>query len=549
MTTSTTQKNNRQNNRKTGTEPASRTGQDAKTGAEVTEPATQPRNAPVSEWEVGTTVHVAPDTLLIERNIRDAQPDKDLIDSVREFGVLEPVSVVITTDGDALLVRRGHRRTLAAIAASRATIPAYIAGIDSLAKDAEVERVVTQREENTRRIGLTTGDEVRYVETLAGMGLSAAQIAKRGKVKRADVDNALVVIGSDLARKAADRYESLTLDQIATVAEFENDPETVKALIAGAATRQFEHVAQRARNDRAEAQFKAALVAALEAEGVRVVERPDTAGALDRYKPTIDGEVFTADTHRQCPGHIAWLGTDWVTVGKDGNPVIEPDEPTEPEGGWASEEDEEAAWAAYDAAEEKAYEEARRVNRPVAVYGCENPTGHGHIDRHGVSSYSPAKTKAADMTDDEREEARKARALVIENNKAWDAAETVRREWVKATFGARKSAPKGAAAFLAIALADDTYTVNNPGHGALSISAEWIGDRAKIATQAAKATEGRALVLALVQILAAYESHMTRDEWRRDGTTTATGRYLRFIESCGYPLSDVEKYATSKKTA
>jgi hypothetical protein len=68
-------------------------------------------------------------------------------------------------------------------------------------------------------------------------------------MKRPQVDQALAVTKSDLAKAASVRYE-LTIDQAAGVAEFENDPDTVKALVAAAKTGQFDHVLERARQER-----------------------------------------------------------------------------------------------------------------------------------------------------------------------------------------------------------------------------------------------------------------------------------------------------------
>jgi ParB family chromosome partitioning protein len=105
------------------------------------------------------------------------------------------------------------------------------------------------------------------IDQLAAFGISPPQITKRLKTRRADVDAAITISRSDLAKAATARYDWLTLDHAATVAEFEGQPDTVTALIAVAKTGQFDHVAQRARDDRAEATAGAALVAELAAVG------------------------------------------------------------------------------------------------------------------------------------------------------------------------------------------------------------------------------------------------------------------------------------------
>lgn len=510
----------------------------------------------MTTYQAETTVHVDPATLLMTRNIREAQPDPHLIKSVKDLGVIEPVVAVLTNDG-ALLVRTGHRRTLAAIEAGRTTVPVYIAGTDSTEKADEIVRVIAQRDENTHRAGLTTAEEVGVIETLTGLGLSAAQIAKRARIKRADVDTAQRVTDSKIARKALDRYESLTLDQAATVAEFEDDPETVKALVVAAHEGNFEHTAQRARDDRDREHAKTQVLASLEAAGITVIDRPgydDKTTKELRYLAVseTDRARLTLETHTECPGHVAWLDSDWIEVGVDGNPIEYPDEPDveEPEG------DDEIAYEAYEALWEVYNDEcarlrrnARRVQRPVPAYGCQGWKQRGHADPYG-SGASTTKPKASDMSDAEREAAKAARKLVVENNKAWAAAQPVRRAWL-ATFAKSKTAPKGTAAFIATALSLDSRVLNSVG--ANHLAADWLGKKADQygradLSPAKSATDQRALVLALVQVLAGYEDDLMDHTWRNDGTHNAAGRYLRFIKTCGYGLSDVETYAMSKDT-
>lgn len=503
----------------------------------------------VEQYEVGTIVHVAPESLLMTKNIRDAKPSPALVKSVAEVGILQPIVTVITTNSQgapALLVRFGHRRTLAAIEA-KTTAPVYIAGVDGEAKTDEILRVIAQRDENTHRDGLTTADELTVVETLTGLGLSAAQITKQARMKRTDVDAALAVSESKLARGASQRYEALTLDQLAVVAEFEDDTDTVKTLIAAASTGQFDHVAQRVRTDREKARAQAEMTESLTATGARVIDRPPYGSPVkplgDLKADTKATETLTPETHAECPGHVAWIAWDWQRVDKQGQPIIEPDEP----GPDATE----AEWEAYEAECDKTTAASRSVQVPVAVYGCEDPTKHGHVDRYGSSGSSP-KPKAAEMSEAEREAAKKARALVIENNRAWEAAETVRREWLS-EFAKRKTPPKGTGAFLATALCRDAHAVNNTGGNALA--ADWLANTKHTGygrvdlSPARTATENRALVTALVQVLGGYEASLTRDSWRHNGTNNSTGRYLRFLQDCGYNLSDVERFAISKTTA
>ena len=121
-------------------------------------------------------------------------------------------------------VRFGHRRTLAAIEADLATVPVEIVGDEATDDAGEIERILTQHAENAHRTALTDSEQLGVIEQLDAFGMSAAQIAKRTKIKRDTVNTALVVAKSDLAKAASDRYDFLTLEQAAAVAEFDDDP-------------------------------------------------------------------------------------------------------------------------------------------------------------------------------------------------------------------------------------------------------------------------------------------------------------------------------------
>jgi ParB family chromosome partitioning protein len=151
----------------------------------------------------------------------------------------------------------------------------------------------------------------------------------------------------------------------------------------------------------------------------------------------------------------------------------------------------------------------------------------------------------AEMSEEEREAARAQRHDVIESNKAWASAETVRRDWLR-TFVARKTAPKGTAAFLAAALAHDAETVASVGGNHLAADllgcdATGYGRSSGLAALVAEANDARAQVLALAQVLAAHEDSTDRGDWRHIRPHVA--RYLRFIEKQGYTLSTVERRA------
>lgn len=493
-----------------------------------------------------TLQNVDPRTLLIQRNIRKGKPDQALVDSIRAVGVLEPITVVETPSGD-LLVRYGERRTLAAIEAGQALVPVINRGQDGEDNVDEINRIITQRDENNCRQGLTAAEDVDSLAQMSAFGLSAEEISKTARAPRAQVDAALAVSVSKLASAVAERHADLTLDQLAAVAEFEQDPETVKGLMAAVPSGRFEHALQSARDKRDIDEAKTLLTADLEAKGIRVVPDPGWSGtgptALERLKASAKSTAaFLPESHQDCPGHVAWLGIRWEIV-IDGDENVElPQEPDE--------DADEETWEAYEAACEEHEGLRRNVQRPYVIYGCANPAGNGHVDRYGGSKSS--KPKAAELSDEEREAAKAARRLVIDNNKAWASSTTVRQNWIKKWAGA-KTEPQGTGRFLATALAKDCDVIT--GWGSRQLAASWLtskkGDSfARPDLSPAKTTtEARCTVIALVQVIAGYEDSLMDNSWRNDGTNNACGRYLRFLASIGYTLSDVEEYAISSKTA
>ncbi|MGL5858781.1 MAG: ParB/RepB/Spo0J family partition protein [Angustibacter sp.] len=454
-----------------------------------------------------TLVQVDPAAAVVGLNVRsEANLTADFVSSIRELGVLEPVVGHYDEQGQ-FVVLRGQRRTLAAVETKQASIPAVV-----VQRPEDADRIVQQMAENDHRTGMTTADRIAGVKQLAAFGLTAAQIKRRTARPRSEVDAALVVAGSELAANAAQRWDYLTLDQAAILAEFEDDPEAVKALMVAAKEGHgFEHTAQRLRDAREDAAAIAAMTEELTAKGVVVVDRPayddKTVLGLDRLAATKGGRAYSKATHATCTGHAAYLR---ISTGWEKN--------------------------------EKGKEV--RVRQAEPEYVCTNWRGAGHVYRWDHTSASSTPT-AADMSPEEREQARAERRDVIDSNKAWDTAEPVRRDWL-AAFAARKTAPKGSSAFIARVVTEHPEVV--PDVGGSTVAAEWFGLKhvgygygGGWSALIEKATEGRAQVIALCRLLASLEKGTDRQSWRR--VMPATTHYLTFIAAHGYDLSDVEKRA------
>ncbi|HEX7824703.1 MAG TPA: transcriptional regulator, partial [Mycobacterium sp.] len=196
-------------------------------------------------------------------------------------------------------------------------------------------------------------------------------------------------------------------------------------------------------------------------------------------------------------------------------------------------------------------------------YFCCNPGGAGvTMPDWAASQYGYDADRLTDASDPdgaaERERARAEQAekelaerrKLIALNKLGEAAAVVRREWVRDKLLARKTAPKGAALYLAevIVTRPDLF---NDYHGQ-KIAPELLGladnETPKMAVAKLPATgDGRALVILLGMVLATTEARTAKDAWR--GPQEITKTYLRFLEENDYPLSDIEQVILGKRKA
>ncbi|MCF4123014.1 ParB N-terminal domain-containing protein [Antribacter sp. KLBMP9083] len=433
-----------------------------------------------------------PRALAIETNVRsDAGLTPEFIDSVREHGVLVPILVQRTTDGQ-LLVRAGQRRTLAAIEAGLETIPARIVDADG----DQARRIIEQVVENDARAALRDADRVAGFQQLSLLGVPAAQIAKKTGHAKETVTTALGVAASKVATAVQTKYD-LTLDQAAVIATFEGDDEAIKSLTATAVKDpgQFGHLAQRLRDQRDREAKLAAAQQGLKDAGVRQVSVPaqgdKTVKPLESLTDA-DGNALTPKSHQACPGHAAFLRQAW-----DG--------------------------------------------QVATVFVCDAWKANKH-KTPGTTPGTPVDVEAA-------AKAKAERAEVVENNAAWRSAETVRREWL-AGFAKRKTTPKDAATFIATALVTDTHSLESASTEGHPLAAGWLGipgtlgGRDRIRDLIAKAGPARAQHITLVLVLAAIEARTGVQTWRRTG---AERRYLTALESWGYTLSPVEQIARGEQ--
>ena len=220
-----------------------------------------------------------------------------LVKTIRTVGVLQPFVIVPTPDGEKVLA--GHRRLAAAVEAGTELVPCYVR--PDLADD--VAQVTAMLVENGQRRDLSVTEEAQGYQQLAAFELSATQIAKATGQKVGHIKSALAVAGSDVALAVTDRYD-LTLDQAATLAEFADDTEAVKALTVTAKRdpRGWDHEVSRLRQDRADAQAAADLAAQLTEAGVTVLDRHDAEDS--RGEPFQSGRRRGEPDHPRDPRHL-----------------------------------------------------------------------------------------------------------------------------------------------------------------------------------------------------------------------------------------------------
>lgn len=466
-------------------------------------------------------IQVRPDELMLVSNIREAQRSRGLdtlCASIRDHGVIEPISAYRAADGG-LIVKHGHRRTLAALEAGVDTVPVVVAAPPSEDADGKAGLITAQWDENQQREGLTRREQADAIAQLAAFGVTPAQITKRLKVDRAVVDAATALNSTD----SLDTYE-FTIPQALVAAEFEDDGDSHARLVEAAEDGTFEYVAARLRQERAIAAEVALTIEGLEARGIEVrKERPswNEYGSWVQFLRDEDGKRVVLDP--EAPGeHVqafvsGQVRTVHVPTGNLVNrwEIIHDSDPD----------------TAIPERKVRASECEDRVVVDVEWY-CSSPSARGWVDPND------GRVSTKDLSDEDREARREERRDTITANKAWLAAEEVRKSWLR-TFCARKSAPKDSAAFVTATLLKRTHLMS---HRVSYDAINYVDIETPEDFPATKAT-----MTTLALVLVAHEINTCKEHWRtRDHGTIA---YLRFLEGQGYPLSPVERRACGEEVS
>jgi ParB family chromosome partitioning protein len=447
-------------------------------------------------------------------NVReDLDLTPQFLASVAETGVRIPLLVTPHDEGGFLVIE-GHRRLAAAVQAGLAEVPCVLDPGRAGDQAGQFLDMVVANSDGHRR-NFAPVEEAAALFAAHEAGACRTRIRKSTGRKAEDIKTALAAgkMSAETRAAAGDLAAQLSLDELALLAEFDGDDEAV-ATVLEALRRGLtvEYVAERIRQDRAEAARHDQFVAELEAAGITVTDGlPDGAARLAGL--VHDGADLTPETHAGCPGRGAYF----------------------------------QSW-----------------NLAHPVHYCASPAEHGHAvrtfgapppgGRNEAEGADPDAAVPAPLPDDPPADVPPDpdRRLVIEGNKAWAAAAAVRRRWLPQLF-ARRAAPREVARFVAVQL----LTMPEPlriGLAAAPGSPAFTDVTGLHADQAAEGCDTcptpRLPLLMLAPIAAAYEGAMygteaARSTWRADRYSPCprpdVGRYLAFLASIGYHLTVIEQ--------
>ena len=456
---------------------------------------------PLDHVVEGARYLVNPEYLQAGENVRrDLRAGKGFLETVRAHGVVKDIDVYVTLTG--LVVLDGHRRLDAALALHLESVPVRVVRVDD-----EAERIASQLMVNDEAEHCNSAERADAIQQLVLLGVPAQDLRRRG-IRGEEVAAARAVASAPQAvRRAAVERPQIDLVGLGHLAELASDavedsPVVAKA-VADAIERpeQVEHIVARARAEAEEERILADKRAELEAQGIRAFEDAREWSLYDkgqRLDSLVDdhGEVLTEATHSSCPGHAA---------------VVYPA----------------VTWEG----------DQRKVTGTRVALWCTDWRAHGHRNRW-------ARNTSGATSGPMEEEQRKARAEKIRRNKAMDAANGVRRQWIQdrlLTSGTRLPAVAWRSRLPLYLFPVLRWTHMRVSSTALEKGRERLAcDLPSL--RAVLPTAPAAEVALLTFALAAMEGSIERDTWTdtRGVSAMMTRLHLRFLEQLGYTLSDVE---------
>ncbi|SCG15492.1 chromosome partitioning protein, ParB family [Micromonospora echinofusca] len=266
------------------------------------------------------------DLLAHPKNLRTQLGDlTELRASIAAYGVWQALTVIPEDDGYRVVA--GHRRAAAAKEALKAgewpeglspTVPCLVRpDLVGLAP----EQIVAMLVENDQRVDLTESERAAGYAQLELFGLDVAEIARRTGRPTQHVQSALKLTKLGAAATAAADAGRLSLEDVAELAEFEDDPKTMEKILKDVGSSWgIKHKVQEERRKRQVKEAVAAVTAELEAAGVKIVKRPKEwpyncqMARVDQLE-TADGEKIDPEAVKTLDGYAAVIEERWDSAG------------------------------------------------------------------------------------------------------------------------------------------------------------------------------------------------------------------------------------------
>lgn len=444
-------------------------------------------------------------------NVReDLELTAEFCASVSAEGVRVPL-LITTSDGGCRVIE-GHRRLAAAVQAGLGQVPCVLDSSRSGDEAGQYLDMLLANSASYRR-NFAPVEEAAALFAAHQAGATRTRLRKATGRKAEDIKTALKAgqLSPQARQSAGELARHLDLEELALLAEFDQDPGAISQLL-DARQRGYgmQYTAERIRRDRAEAAEHERMARGLRTAGYQITDEVPPGGAL-LSQLRHDGECLTAEAHAGCPGRGAYF-PHWDLL----TPVH------------------------YCASPDK------HGHVPLSQAAAMNGTAAGGGDTDGLSlgdSPGPAA----------EEPPSNARRLVIEGNRAWDAAGQVRRRWLADVLFTRRSAPREVAAFAArqlLSMPEPLRTGLAIAPGRASFSEITRQDTTSWLNACDSATTSRLPLLILAPIAVTYEHAMTeglgRATWRTDAAYSScprdeAGRYLAFLASLGHQLAPIEQ--------
>lgn len=502
-----------------------------------------------------------PQTLVLAENVRDNPVYAHLVPSIEANGIYAPLLARWNDEG-VPAVTDGQRRLLAARELGLAKVPVIVRPHDTDDEAArEADRIVEQLTTTRDRDDISEAQFARGMQELfATKALKNAEVGKRVGLTAKEVTAWRKVTKSTAAVNAlADRQ--LSMEDALIIAEFEGDDAALERL-NNVRPHDIKHAAARIREEaKTRAEYNDAAKRYAD-KGFTVLDfnthPSDTEIDYVRSDDLVNTETGQGVTQEQIDANPAsWTAQpvrDFAYVHIHSGEVIEESRVDE-----EVDDDEPAAvgfvhhkrvvwqevWSAdYFCADPHALGLELRTPKPART--AVTKPAEGEQDDPSVTEPSPAE-KAA-------QERRKVREL----NTRGQAAQEVRREWMTTELLAARTAPKGAAAFIAAQLErlPSLLAKNDAAQTARVLLGYGKGEYQAIRKELSElptGAEGRALVILLAQVLAALEEYTPKDAWRGrqhlHQYVDYSTEYLKFLVVQGYTLSDIERVVLGELTA